>query len=265
MKGRRAALLDLLAERFPGADRERLLARILGGEVYVQDERVRDPARRVPVDSAVELHRERKYVSRGGDKLEPVLREWSIPTAGRVFLDAGASTGGFTDCLLRHGAALVYAVDVGYNQLAYELRQDPRVRIFERCNIMELDAALLDPPPHVAFADLSFRSIVGAASRLLALTAENRLVALVKPQFEWRRPAEGFTGVVQSGERVLEIASEVVERLWRGRSYVTRVALSQLRGSRGNRELFFMIEGEEFVEKGAILRRLGELLTGGSG
>jgi len=264
MAERRVALLDLLAERFPGTDRERLLARILGGDVYVQGERVRDPARRVAIGSAVEFRRDSNYVSRGGDKLEPILRDWRIPTAGRIFLDAGASKGGFTDCLLRHGAALVYAVDVGYNQLAFELRRDPRVKALERCNIMELDEGLLEPRPDVAFADLSFRSIVGAASRLLALTAEKRLVALVKPQFEWRRPEKGFSGVVRTGEQVLQIAAGVVERLWREGSYVARVALSGLRGSRGNQELFFLIESTESVERKAILDRLAELLSEGS-
>ncbi len=235
---KRIRLLDLLAGRYPDAQREHLRARILCGEVLVGSERVRDPLRKVPDDAAVSF-RDPGFVSRGGEKLEHALSGWNVPVVGRVFLDAGASSGGFTDALLRRGARSVHAVEVGYNQLDYRLRIDPRVTVRERTNIMDLRS--LEPRPDAAVADLSFRSVAGAASRILDLTCERWLIALVKPQFEWQDPSPSFSGVVKDVNDLSAILRDLLRRLGDEGVLVRRGMESPIRGAKGNREFLMLL------------------------
>ncbi len=252
---KRVSLLSRLLALHPDSDRESLYARILSGEVYVDEERVLDPRRPVSADAQVAM-RDREFVSRGGLKLDFALREWSIEVRGKVFLDAGSSTGGFTDCLLKRGAAFVHAVDVGYNQLAFSLRADPRVILHERVNILSLER--LDPPADAAVADLSFRSIVGAARHLLALTREGWLIALVKPQFELRGAKgvirdEGHFGGAESGEEARfhgvikdsatreAVVDHVAKALEERGMRVERRLASPITGRKGNLEYLFLV------------------------
>ena len=177
MKTRLLRLLELLVHRYPETPRENLMASVLCGDVRVGGEKVRDPKRRVHEDAEIEFAGE-TFVSRGGDKLEGALRAWNVDAAGKVILDAGSSTGGFTDCLLKRGAALVHAVDSGSNQMHGRLRADPRVRLREKTNIMAVDR--LDPEPDFAVCDLSFRSLRGAARHIAGLTRSGTVFALVK-------------------------------------------------------------------------------------
>jgi len=232
MKKRSRPLLDLLAALYPETPREALFARVLCGEVVVDGSVLRDPKVAVPADAEVVLSSKR-FVSRGGFKLDPVLEAWRLPVEGKVFLDAGSSTGGFTDALLQRGATLVHAVDVGTGQLDWKLRADPRVIVREGTNIMAVTA--LDPPPAAAVADLSFRSLRGAASKVLSLTTDGWLVALIKPQFEWVDPPAEFQGVVPDAQwpAILErleqdLGAEGVE--------LAELLPSAVRGRKGNQE-----------------------------
>lgn len=190
--------LDLeLVRRGLAETRQRAQALIAAGQVLV-DEVVWDkPGRRVAEGAAVRLRGETlRYVSRGGLKLEAALDAWPVDPTGRVCADLGASTGGFTDCLLQRGAARVYAVDVGYGQLAWKLRTDARVVVMERVNARSLEA--LPEPVSLVVGDLSFISldrILPAVRRLLAPGGE--AVLLVKPQFEVGPAAVGRGGVVR--------------------------------------------------------------------
>lgn len=231
-------LLQLLRERFPNESPKELHARILCGEVLVGGETERDPARSVASDVRIEW-RVSRYVSRGGLKLEAALAAWQLPVKGRVFVDAGASTGGFTDCLLHAGAERVHAVDVGYNQLDYRLRQDPRVVVHERTNLMSLET--LDPQPHAGVADLSFRSLRGAARKLLSLTREGWAVVLVKPQFELPSPDRSFDGVIRDRGQLLNTLMRVVGTLGDEDVVVVRTMPSPVPGRKGNREFLFLI------------------------
>ncbi len=148
----------------------------------------------VRADAEISIREKPPYVSRGGEKLAAGLDLWGIACEGKTWIDAGCSTGGFTDCLLRRGASLVYAIDVGENQLDWRLRADPRVRVMESTNVMAVRAEELDPVPDSAVADLSFRSLRQAAARILGLTTERRGIFLVKPQFEFAAPAPGLQG-----------------------------------------------------------------------
>ena len=236
----RIRLLDRLCLLHPEREREELLAHVLCGDVSVEGERVRDPRRLVRADSSVCVDasptRSGRYVGRGGVKLEHALREWGLSVRGDVVLDAGASTGGFTDCLLQHGARVVHSVDVGYNQLDYRLRTDRRVIVHERTNIMHVHS--LDPAPVAAVADLSFRSLRGAAGHLLAL-APRWAVLLVKPQFEWESAPKSFDGTVPdtalAGILIRTLSALAVE------GAIPQALLeSPIRGRKGNREYLLL-------------------------
>ncbi|MDA3835741.1 MAG: TlyA family RNA methyltransferase, partial [Spirochaetales bacterium] len=164
---------------------------------------------------------------------------WDICAEGKIFLDAGASTGGFTDCLLQHGAAHVFSVDVGWNQLNYKLRSNPKVTVMEKTNIMLVDQ--LDPVPYAAVADLSFRSLTGAANHLLSLTAKPLLVALIKPQFETNRELTEFNGVVESTAVRHAIVKKTLHLLKEEGVAVSRLTASPILGRKGNREYFALL------------------------
>jgi len=235
-------LLEVLRELQPGSDRERLLARILCGEVRVRGARVRDP--RFPADAAEVSLERRRFASRGGLKLDGALRAHGPPVEGLCLLDAGCSTGGFTDCLLERGASRVIAVDVGYGQLDWRLRGDPRVTLLERTNILSLTPDNLPALPDGAVADLSFRSLRQAAAHLLSLTRQRWLVALVKPQFEWRSPGEEFRGVVRDPQVRRSVLLDLARDLGGEGVFVRRVAEASPAGARGNREYFFWLTTE---------------------
>ncbi len=179
-------LLDVLVRRYKNTplqkNRDEWFCCVMTGEVTVDGHRERDPKAPVEETARIDLTDAHPYVSRAGNKLAHGLDVFEIDVTDLVVLDAGASTGGFTDCLLRRGARTVHAVDVGYNQLAYVLRADPRVVVRERTNIMDVSA--LEPPADFAVMDLSFRSIRRVAAHAARLTRQRRVVALVKPQFE---------------------------------------------------------------------------------
>ena len=245
-------LKALLVERFPDKNEGTLYSAIMCGEILINGEKIRDPKRAVPKDSQVEWKVE-KYVGRGGLKLEGALDDLSLDPSGMFCLDAGSSTGGFTDCLLSRGAVGVHAVDVGFNQLAWKLRRDKRVKVYEQTNIMDLSRGSLDPPPVFAVADLSFRSLRGAASKLLELTGGAEVLALVKPQFE--QPLEDdFDGVVRTREARDAVIQSLVEDLLSEGVFVHNAAASRIRGRKGNAEIFLLLlnypaEDPRYVEK----------------
>lgn len=233
----RIRAVERLAALDPHAPRERLISLILCGDVEFDGEVVRDPKSLVRPECSVEFH-SGSFVSRGGLKLEHALDTWHIDPRGKVVVDAGASTGGFTDALLRHGAAAVHAVDVGYNQLDYRLRTDPRVHVHERTNIM--DVTRLEPRPHFGVIDLSFRSLRGAARHTLELTLESFVVALLKPQFEWRDPPGSFDGRVPD-DRVDSIVTSTLEGLREESLAHAELTESPIRGRGGNREFLVLL------------------------
>ncbi len=179
----------------------------------------------------------RRFVSRGGEKLDAALDRFEVPVAGRRALDAGASTGGFTDCLLRRGVAHVVAVDVGYGQLAWSLRGDPRVTVLERTNVRDLRADVLPFAPEIVVADLSFislRLVVGGLAGLAADDAD--LVLLVKPQFEAGRDGVGAGGVVREPDRWAEAIRGVAGACEDAGLRPVAVMASPVRGPAGNVE-----------------------------
>jgi 23S rRNA (cytidine1920-2'-O)/16S rRNA (cytidine1409-2'-O)-methyltransferase len=189
----------LLVERGLCETRSKAQARILAGEVIVDDQRVDKAGTKVSVDADLRLKGKGiPWVSRGGLKLEGALQTWPMALEGVVAIDVGASTGGFTDVLLSRGAGRVYAVDVGYGQLAWKLQQDDRVVNMERTHIAKLEVGTLDPPPTAAVIDVSFISldrVLPALDPHLARPA--RVWALIKPQFEVGKDHVGKGGIVR--------------------------------------------------------------------
>jgi 23S rRNA (cytidine1920-2'-O)/16S rRNA (cytidine1409-2'-O)-methyltransferase len=196
---------QLLVDRGHAESRAKAQALVLAGSVYVREQRVDKPGTALPEDVELEVRGEKlPYVSRGGLKLAGALDGFAVDPRGRSCLDVGASTGGFTDCLLQRGAARVVAVDVGYGQLAQKLRDDPRVVNLERTNARTLDPAAMGGPVDLTVVDASFIGLAKLADALARCTrAGGELVALVKPQFEvGREVAARGKGVVRDeGER----------------------------------------------------------------
>jgi len=229
--------------------RTRAAELIDAGLVLVGGAPVTTAARQVAPDEAVAVQAEPDaYVSRGGHKLAAALDGFGIVVAGRRAVDVGSSTGGFTDCLLQHGAAHVVAIDVGRGQLAWSLRDDPRVTVMERTNVRDLDAPL-DPPVDLCVVDVSFISLRTVAPHLLALCAEAAdFVLLVKPQFEAGRARLGRGGIVRDPAVHAAVLREVVQALGVAGLGVRDVIPSPLRGAEGNVEfLAFARRGEMTV------------------
>ena len=185
----------------------------------------------------------RRFASRGGNKLDGALNAFALDVTGKRALDAGASTGGFTDCLLTRGASEVVAVDVAYGQLAWELRTDPRVRVLERTNVREIDPASIGDSVQIVVADLSFISLEVVADSLLAVSTDDaQLVLLVKPQFELPRDRVPRGGVVKDTADWIG-AMKKVARAYRQRECVlVNATASPLTGPKGNREFFLHLE-----------------------
>lgn len=261
---RKQRLDTLLAERGLFPSRTRAAASVMAGEVCVGPERRRaqKPGEMVAEDAPVSVAERARFVSRGGIKLENALVGTGVAVQGRRVLDVGASTGGFTDCLLQRGAAEVLAVDVGYGELAYALRIDPRVRTLERTNARNLTAeivlrALPSTLPELAVIDVSFISLRKVLPAVLGCLAEPwEVLALVKPQFEVGRARVGSGGVVRepADRRSALVAVGLAARELG--ATVRGFCSSGLPGPKGNRETFLWLTGRggpETIGEGAPL------------
>jgi len=229
----------LLVQRGLAESREKAQALILAGAVTVEGRPAPKPGSLVPLEAAVELSASPQYVSRGGDKLAHALRAFRLDVEGLVAVDVGASTGGFTDCLLQNGAARVYAVDVGHGLLDYRLRQDPRVAVRERVNIRYLES--LPEMTDLATIDVSFISlekVIPPLARLLK--EEGRVLALIKPQFQARRQEVGKKGVVRDPQVHAAVIGRIVA--WASARGLRLLGLttSPLLGPAGNKEFFVL-------------------------
>ncbi len=181
----KCSLVTLLIERSIFDNPEEARRWVMAGQVLVNEQRIDKPGTQVPRDAVIRVRGRHRYASRGGYKLEAAIDHFKVPVAGCTALDCGASTGGFTDCLLQHGAALVYAVEVGHGQLVGRLRADERVRNLERTNLSDLLTMALDPPPSLITLDLSYLSLTRALPIVADLIVpEGQVLALLKPLFE---------------------------------------------------------------------------------
>ncbi|HEU5321341.1 MAG TPA: TlyA family RNA methyltransferase [Methylomirabilota bacterium] len=231
---------QLLVERGLFPSREQARRAVMAGVVEVEGKRVDKPGTAVREEARVEvLAPKEPFVSRAGRKLAHALDHFGVDPAGRVCLDAGASTGGFTDCLLQRGAARVYAVDVGYGQLDQRLRNDPRVVVMDRVNVRYLAPDALAEPCDLITIDVSFISLLKVVPALLPhLAPGGLLLPMIKPQFEAGRGAVGKGGILRDEEVRRRVIRECVEGLAALGLEPLGVCDSAVAGSGGNREAF---------------------------
>ncbi len=240
----RSRLDAALVERGLVPSRARAQAAVASGRVRVNGHVANRPANAVEADDTLVVEPAPEFVSRGGEKLAGALADVGLDVTGVRALDLGASTGGFTDCLLQRGAAHVTAVDVGYGQLAWTLRNDPRVTVLERTNARQLTADAVVPPADFATCDLAFISVATvwpAASR--CLTRDHRALVLVKPQFEVGKGKVPRGGVVRDPLLHAEAIRIVARAITQQGGRIRAVVPSQLVGPKGNREFFIFCEG----------------------
>ena len=232
----RHRLDQLLADRQLVESREKARALILAGSVLVNGQKIDKAGHTVDPEADIELIERPKYVSRGGVKLEAALDHFHIDVLGRVCLDVGSSTGGFTDCLLQHGAARVYAIDVGTAQLDWKLRNNARVVVREHVNARYLSREHVPEPVDLGVCDVSFISVTMILPVLPGLlTEQGAMVILVKPQFELERGQVGKGGIVRDPD-LHQLACRKVDDAVRALGFRSQTIPSPIAGAEGNRE-----------------------------
>lgn len=234
----------LLVNRGLSPSREKAKTMIMEGNVFVNHNREDKAGSMFPDDCEIEIHGNTlKYVSRGGLKLEKAMMHFAISLEGRICMDIGASTGGFTDCMLQNGAAKVYAVDVGYGQFAWKLRQDPRVVCMEKTNIRYVTPEDIEDVLDFASVDVSFISltkVLGPARELLS--EHGQMVCLIKPQFEAGREKVGKKGVVRDRKVHEEVIQKVIDFALENGFSIHNLEYSPIKGPEGNIEYLVYIE-----------------------
>jgi 23S rRNA (cytidine1920-2'-O)/16S rRNA (cytidine1409-2'-O)-methyltransferase len=233
----------LLVKRGLCPSREKAQRVIMAGGVFSGGTRLDKPSQTFSDDTPLEVRAADRYVGRGGHKLEAALQKFAIDPSGWACLDVGASTGGFTDCLLQHGAAKVYALDVGHGQLDWKIRNDPRVVVMEHCNARHLQPGDLPEKVRLAVADVSFISLTLVLPPVAdVLTDGGMMVALIKPQFELSRAEVGRGGVVRD-DALRQKAVEKIRAFASGRGWTWRgVTDSPIAGADGNREFLCLLQ-----------------------
>jgi 23S rRNA (cytidine1920-2'-O)/16S rRNA (cytidine1409-2'-O)-methyltransferase len=246
-----------LVSRGLAPTREKAARLLLAGAVLVDGRRVDKPGVLVAPGAELKVTARQKFVSRGGDKLAHALAAFRVAPKGRVCVDVGASTGGFTHCLLENGASRVYAVDVGQGQLDASLRADGRVVVMEKTNARQLTAEAFPDPPSLATIDISFISLEKVLSPVFTvLTPDGEAIALVKPQFEIGKGLVGKGGVVRDAAHHKTVVSRVARYCVLHGWHARGVAVSPLKGPKGNREFFLHL-----TRTGRTAADLDELIT----
>ncbi|MBE9504518.1 MAG: TlyA family RNA methyltransferase [Proteobacteria bacterium] len=229
--------------------REKAKALIMAGQIIVNDNRVDKAGTLVPVDSDIRIRGEQMpFVSRGGLKLEHAIQHFNINVGGKVAIDVGASTGGFTDCLLQRDIQKVYAIDVGYGQMDLKVKNDPRVTSIERTNIRDLPPEGIPEKADLAVIDVSFISLTKVLRHILPLLKEEaEIVALIKPQFEVGKGEVGKGGIVKDPDKVDQVIDDII-------CFIKQLGLttkgtieSPILGAKGNREILIYIKKRNAV------------------
>ncbi len=234
---------NLLVEKGLVESREKARALILEGNVLVNDRKADKPGTFIPHDTSLKILQKMPYVSRGGLKLEAALKNFNIDVHGKVAMDVGASTGGFTDCLLQRGAKKVYAVDVGYGQLSWELRNNPCVVVLEKTNIRYLEKDIVAEQIDICTIDVSFISLLKVIPKVLEfLSPSGEIVALIKPQFEVGKKDVGKGGVVKDEAKRLEAIEKISNEVQGMGLEVKGMTKSPLAGPKGNIEYFIYLK-----------------------
>ncbi len=244
MKVTRQRIDKILTERGLLPSRERAQSYIMAGKVWVNEKRVEKASETYLPEISIEIKGEdHPYVSRGGLKLEGALKDFDIDVKGWVCLDLGASTGGFTDCLLQNGAKKVYAADVGYGQLAWKLRQDPRVIVWEKTHAKDLKLENFSEALDFVVIDVSFISLLKVLPHVLdILQSKTPLLTLIKPQFEADKGAVPRGGVIKDEVQRQQIVERVIEGMKALTLQVIGISPARISGTDGNQEFLALIQ-----------------------
>src|SRR5947209_7199270 len=238
-KQRRSRLDVSLVDRGYFASRELAQRAIMAGEVRIGDAIIDKASAKVAPDAPISVRRAAAFVGRGGLKLEGALRHFAIDPAGFTALDIGASTGGFTDCLLQHGAKKVYAIDVGHGQLAWKIRSDPRVVVREKLNARFLSTTEIPEPIDLAVIDVSFISLTLILPNAFQLVTPNGMIlALIKPQFELQASDVGRGGIVREPELHTKGQAKIRQFVVAAGHEMVGITPSEITGTDGNQEFF---------------------------
>lgn len=241
MSEKKKRLDELLVEQGHIETRSQAKAMIMAGQVLVNNTPITKAGTLIKVDSEIRIKNKLKYVSRGGLKLEKALKEFGVSAKGKVALDIGASTGGFTDCLLQNEAQKVYAVDVGYGQLHWKLQTDDRVILMDRCNFRNIDTSVFNREIEIVVMDVSFISIDKLLPKIEEVLKDShaqqkRIVSLIKPQFEVGPAYVGKGGVVKDEQVKKDLLKNIIkmfeERAWTD----IQTTVSPIKGATGNEE-----------------------------
>jgi 23S rRNA (cytidine1920-2'-O)/16S rRNA (cytidine1409-2'-O)-methyltransferase len=239
---KKARIDHALVERGFFESRERAQRAIMAGEVRVGEQPITKAAALIDIDAAISVAESPQFVGRGAMKLSGALDFFKIDPSGKVALDIGASTGGFTDCLLQRGAAKVFAVDVGRGQLAWKIRNDPRVVVLEKVNARFLSREHVPQPIDLCAIDVSFISLTLILPRAFELiTPDGMILALIKPQFELQRKDVGRGGIVREPELHEKAQQKIVKFAEEAKYDVVGLAPSAITGTDGNQEFFICI------------------------
>jgi len=243
LKKVKVRLDSLLIERGLVTTRQQAIGLILSGNILVDGIKIEKAGKAVPEDAEIVVKETLRYVGRGGLKLEEAIRSFNLNVKDKSAIDIGASTGGFTDCLLQHGAKKVYAVDVGYGQLHWRLRQDPRVINIEKTHILKFDWRLIQDPIDIATVDLSFISV----TRIFPVLCEHlqqsaTVIILVKPQFEVGKGEVGKGGIVRNMDKIQKAVDKVISHAVKAGFKVRGLINSPITGQKGNIEYLLYLE-----------------------
>lgn len=230
--------------------REKAKRLVMAGNVYIDNIRVDKPGTKVDINSIIELKGiMSKYVGRGGYKLEKALKYFDINTLDSIAVDIGASTGGFTDCLLQNGAKKVYSIDVGYGQLDWKLRNNDKVIVLERTNFRYIDSNIFKEYINFVVIDVSFISLKNILPKVKEISNDNTtIITLIKPQFEAGRDKVGKKGVVKNKEVHLEVLNNVLKYCKQNNMYISDLTYSPIKGAEGNIEYLALIK-YNFIDK----------------
>ena len=244
LKTQKKKILDILiSDRGLTESREKARQLILAVAVSISGKTDLKPGQFFPLHTKIDIREAPKYVGRGGIKLEKVIQDFGFLVDGMVAIDVGASTGGFTDCLLQNGVKFVYAIDVGYGQLAWKLRQDLRVGVMERTNIRQVSLTQFNLPIDIAVVDVSFislRKVVPVVKDIIEPTGD--ILVLVKPQFEAGRGLVEKGGVVRDPNVHIDVLHGLIKFIMELGLFIMAISFSPIRGAAGNMEFFIWIK-----------------------
>lgn len=261
MSNKKMRIDKLLVEKDLFDSREKAKRALMAGNVKIENEIIDKPGTKVDVESNIDVLERMKYVSRGGYKLEKALNDFKIDIEGKICMDIGASTGGFTDCMLQNNAKKVFAVDVGYGQLDWSLRNNPKVKVYERTNFRYFETESIEEKIYFFTADVSFISLKHIFPNVNKLSEKNSIfLTLIKPQFEAGRDKVEKGGIIRNIDTHYEVLENVLKIAFENSFYIEKLTFSPIKGAKGNIEYLAKFVKNKDKEHGNKIELIDETI-----